>query len=71
MSDVRIAVRGMTCEHCKARVEKALADVKGVFGASVELSRGTAEVDFDEGVTSAAELVAAIKAAGYDANLSS
>ena len=71
MSDVRIAVRGMTCEHCKARVEKALGDVEGVFGAFVELSQGTAEVDFDESLTSAAELVAAIKAAGYDADLSS
>ena len=71
MSDVRIAVRGMTCEHCKARVEKALMDVPGVFGAFVDLSEGIAEIDFDESVAATDVLVDAVSAVGYDAALSS
>jgi len=34
-----IKVSGMTCEHCKARVEKALSSVDGVKSAKVDLKK--------------------------------
>ncbi len=70
MSSVRIAVSGMTCQHCVARVEKALQAVNGILGVYVDLTDGAAEVDFDEGTVSIDEIVAAVKSSGYEAELS-
>ena len=40
-----LTVEGMMCEHCQARVEKALAAVKGVKRAQVDLQTKTATVE--------------------------
>ena len=42
---MKLYIEGMTCEHCKMRVEKALKGVKGVKSATVNLENGTAEVE--------------------------
>ncbi len=60
----------MTCEHCVAKVEQALKGVSGVWGAFVDLAEGVAEVDFDDARVQPAALVEAVKAAGYDAQVS-
>lgn len=39
-----IAIEGMTCSHCQARVEKALNAVDGVK-AKVDLKKNTATVE--------------------------
>jgi len=39
-----IKIEGMMCEHCKARVEKALAETEGVEKVDVDLKKGTATV---------------------------
>lgn len=39
------SVEGMTCKHCKARVEAAVDDVDGVAG-KVDLKRGIATVSY-------------------------
>ena len=59
-------VEGMMCEHCKARVEKALAQVSGVTKVKVDLKAKTATV---YGAADAAALVAAVTDAGYTASL--
>ena len=41
----KLNVEGMMCEHCQARVEKALAAVKGVKRAQVDLEAKTATVE--------------------------
>ena len=41
---VRLAIEGMTCASCVARVEKALKKVPGVVSAEVNLATETAEV---------------------------
>ncbi|MFM0632028.1 heavy metal translocating P-type ATPase [Paraburkholderia xenovorans] len=63
-----LAIGGMTCASCAMRVEKALAKVPGVVGASVNLATETATVDLD-GVTAPDALIAAVKKAGYEAAL--
>lgn len=62
-----LAVEGMTCASCVARVEKALATVPGVLAASVNLASERATVDAVRGAVTAAELIAAVEAAGYRA----
>jgi Cu+-exporting ATPase len=63
---VTLAIDGMTCASCVARVEKALAHVPGVTGASVNLATEKARID---GAAPPAALVAAVEAAGYAARI--
>lgn len=61
-----LAIEGMTCASCVARVERALASLPGVIAARVNLATERATV---EGSTVAALLVKAVEDAGYDARL--
>jgi copper chaperone len=69
MASVRLKVSGMTCEHCVAKVEKALTGTAGVWSAFVDLDGGTAEVDFDDGKVQAEGLAQAVTAVGYAATV--
>jgi len=60
-------IEGMTCGGCAARVEKALASVPGVSEARVNFSAETASVDVVDGGPNGAELVRAVRSAGYEA----
>ena len=68
MSDtIQLSVTGMTCMHCVAAVEKALAAVDGVDEViQVTLEPGSASV---KGSASTEALIAAIREAGYQASL--
>lgn len=70
MSATTLTVTGMTCGHCKAKVSKALQQVEGVYAVEVDLVHGKAEVDAAP-ATSADRLVAAVRAAGYEAQVTS
>jgi copper chaperone CopZ len=59
-----IKVTGMSCEHCVAAVGKAARSVSGVAEALVDLQAGTVKV---QGAFERAQVVEAIKAAGYEA----
>ncbi|MBD8632053.1 cadmium-translocating P-type ATPase [Oxalobacteraceae sp. CFBP 8755] len=63
---VTLLIDGMTCASCVARVEKALAQVPGVTGASVNLATEKARID---GAAPAAALLAAVEGAGYAARI--
>jgi Cu+-exporting ATPase len=70
---VDLAVEGMTCASCVARVEKRLNQVEGA-DATVNLALETAHVRLtvpDDGSAPAADddLVAAVRKAGYDARV--
>jgi len=69
MASVRLNVTGMTCDHCRGRVEGSLKAIAGVYGVYVDLSDACAEVDFDDGKTDQDALVEAVKAAGYQAEV--
>jgi len=69
MARVRLAVTGMTCGHCRKKVEDALNGVDGVFGVYVDLESGEAEVDVDDQRHDPAALVAAVEASGYQATI--
>jgi P-type Cu+ transporter len=62
-----LAVAGMTCASCVARVEKALLKVSGVVSAEVNLATETATVTAGSAGLSEQSLVAAIEKAGYEA----
>ncbi len=62
-----LAVEGLSCASCVGRVERALAAVPGVTGASVNLAAGRAAIRHPEGLVAIPDLVAAVAAAGYEA----
>ena len=64
ISEHRLSIAGMSCAGCVASVEKALQSVTGVESASVNFAEHTAQVSGDVAVEG---LIAAVKAAGYDA----
>ncbi|MDQ5826454.1 MAG: heavy metal translocating P-type ATPase [Chloroflexota bacterium] len=68
IAETTLAVQGMTCASCVARVERSLKKVAGVEGASVNLATERALVRYDPLHVGAAELVAAIEKAGYNAS---
>lgn len=59
-----LLVEGMTCNHCKMRVEKAVSGVEGVTNAQVSLE--DKKVDFDGDPSVIDQVKEAIKDAGYE-----
>ncbi len=58
-------VKGMTCSHCVASVEKVLQGLEGVSSVGVNLTAERARVEFDSGVTGQEALFKAVADAGY------
>ncbi len=59
-------VTGMSCAACSARVEKAVNGIEGVTSCSVSLLTNSMGV---EGTASAEEIIKAVEAAGYGAEV--
>ncbi|MBQ2999574.1 MAG: HAD-IC family P-type ATPase, partial [Clostridia bacterium] len=64
---VTFGVEGMMCNNCKAHVEKALAELKGVKSAEADLDAKNVTVVCKE-TLSEEKLKDAVKAAGYKVN---
>lgn len=64
MEKMVLKVEGMSCNHCKMSVEKA---VKGKGGeALVSLEEKTVTVSYDPAKTSLEDIIAEIEEQGYD-----
>ncbi|MGH1569933.1 heavy metal translocating P-type ATPase [Methylobacterium sp. P31] len=62
-----LAIEGLSCASCVGRVERALQAVPGVNGASVNLATGRAAIRHPQGLVAVPDLLAAVEAAGYEA----
>jgi Cu+-exporting ATPase len=60
-----IAVTGMTCASCSARVEKVVGKLPGVKAASVNLATEKLHLEYDEGQVSFDIVQKAVEEAGY------
>ncbi len=67
---LELAVSGMTCAACAARIEKVLNRQPGVK-AAVNFAAETAQVRFTPGLVEAEGLIAAVKRAGFEARYTS
>ncbi len=63
---VELPLVGMTCANCAGTIERRLNKTEGVLEAHVNYASEKASVTFTPGATSRAELVAAVRKAGYD-----
>lgn len=66
---IELAIKGMTCASCVARIERALKAVPGVSSAAVNLATERATVTIVAGAVELSSLEAAVHAAGYEARL--
>ncbi len=65
-AEVELPLLGMTCANCAATIERRLKKTDGVVDATVNLASERATVRYAPGATTRADLVAAVRAAGYD-----
>jgi Cu+-exporting ATPase len=67
---LELPITGMTCASCANRIERNLNKLDGVT-ATVNYATEQATVDVDGGAVSADDLIAAVRAVGYDATMPS
>jgi copper chaperone len=63
---ITLNISGMSCNHCKMKVEKALKTLDGVEDVQVNLGAGQAVVGFDSSKISEVDLKTVIGDAGYE-----
>ncbi|GAC1489119.1 MAG: heavy metal translocating P-type ATPase [Gemmatimonadaceae bacterium] len=68
-NSISFPVTGMTCAACQGRVQRALSAEPGVLDASVNLVTRSAAVRYDPATVSPQDLIRAVRATGYDAEL--
>ena len=66
MAEATLQVAGMTCNHCKMSVEKALQGLPGVTAAEVNLAAETARVTYDPAKVKLEAMKKAVTDAGYE-----
>ncbi len=64
----KLNIEGMMCEHCVAHVREALEALEGVESVQVSLDSASATLEAPASVSDA-ELIAAVEAAGYKAQV--
>jgi copper chaperone len=64
---VELSISGMSCGHCVARVTKALTALEGLEVENVRI--GAAELRFDPTRRSIADILEAVRDAGYEASV--
>ncbi len=65
MKTEELAVTGMTCASCSARIEKVVGRLDGVSKASVNLATEKLWIEFDESRLTTAGVKKAVEGAGY------
>lgn len=63
MSEIKLTIGGMSCQHCAGRVKKAIDAVEGVEKSAVEI--GSAVVKINDAKTTRKAVEEAVTAAGY------
>lgn len=64
-----LSITGMHCSSCSALITRKLKKTQGVLEANVNFASARAHVRYDENQVGATDLMAAVKAAGYGANV--
>ena len=61
-----LAVKGMTCASCSARIEKVLAAQAGISAVSVNLAAETMEVEWDDAKLSLDDISSRVGGLGFE-----
>ena len=66
MSEIKLSVPDIHCDHCKMSIEGALSEIDGVGSAAVAIDQRAVEVSYDGSERTFDQIVAAIEAQGYE-----
>lgn len=66
---ITLATTGMHCGSCAMLIDMTLGDVEGVSAVSTDYGTGMCEVTIDPDVVGVDEILAAVRAMGYDAEV--
>jgi copper chaperone len=69
MESITLSATDISCEHCQKAIESAVGAINGVESVSVDIPAKTVHAAFDPGVTSAADITAAMEEEGYPATV--
>jgi copper chaperone CopZ len=69
MASIDLKTGGMHCSSCSMLIEMTLDDLPGVSSASADYVKGTAHVEYDPSTVSTDQIVAAVRDAGYTAEV--
>ncbi|MDA8145509.1 MAG: copper ion binding protein [Thermaerobacter sp.] len=64
-SQITLNIEGMTCNHCRMAVERALGGLPGVASARVDLEHKSAQVSYDADRVTLEDMRRAVAQAGY------
>ncbi len=65
-AELDLSLLGMTCANCALNIERVLNKVEGVLAANVNYASEKATVRYAPGAVTRADLVTAVRKAGYD-----
>lgn len=65
MTDIKLDVPDISCDHCKMSIEGAVKDLSGVSNVSVTVADRSVDVSFDDSVTED-QIVSVIEEQGYE-----
>ncbi|HIY56994.1 MAG TPA: copper chaperone CopZ [Candidatus Tetragenococcus pullicola] len=65
----KFSIEGMNCDHCVAKVEKAVNELTGIEKVKIHLKKKNGVIKFDETLTSTDQIIQKISEAGYQASL--
>ncbi|MDN6640051.1 MAG: copper chaperone CopZ [Tetragenococcus sp.] len=65
----KFSIEGMSCDHCVARIEKAVSELPGIQKVNVHLKRNNGVVKFDDTQVNSEQIVEKINDTGYKAQV--
>jgi Cu+-exporting ATPase len=71
LAHAELPLLGMTCANCANTIERTLKKLPGVSNATVNYASERASVDYVPGAVGIADMVAAVRKAGYDVPMAS
>ena len=66
MEQTTLKIEGMTCDNCKKAVDGALRNLQGVQEVKVDVTKGIADVTYNNSEVTADSMKEAVEEQGYD-----
>ena len=71
LQKTNLAVKGMSCASCSARIEKVLAAQDGIQAVAVNLAAETMEVEWDDSILSLEDIAEKVSGLGFELEIPS
>ena len=66
MTKRTLSVPDISCDHCKASIERAVGDLAGVDSVAVDIAGRTVDFSFDDTTVDLDRIIKAIEEVGYE-----